>query len=412
MGPEVGHSALPTTTLHRLDSLYTAKHYFQLQETLQTVQDSVHPRVLFYRAVVAQSFNKPADSNHHIDQLLDRQATPDSLRGAGWALQLYNNLRLASYREALQAADSALQYPELSAAQRQDIQNTRRIAYALQKTPPQRLSKRSQSILPLSGTHVHVTMNGHARDYAYDTGANFSFLMASEADSLDISVLPAGFQARTATGGNVTGNVGVVDSLTIGQITLTHVVFMIFPDEMLTFPGGFQLRGILGFPVLEALGELHVYQDRIVVPDSVPTRDVHNMVLDEFTPLIQFTYAGDTLIGRFDTGANRSVFYAPFFQRYFASSVTPDAIDTLQAGGVGGVQSHPVYWLSPAQIELAGQIIRFDSSAVHTAPLASNTDSYLYANLGLDLLTHFKYYILNFQSMSLLVKPGDAPSLH
>jgi len=410
--PAMGHAALPTDTLHRLDSLYSIKHYFELEKTLQSVETSMHPHVVFYRAVVAQASNRPAESKHQLDRLMNHPATPDSLRSAGWARQLYNHLRLGAYQEAVQAADSALQFPDLSAAQRQDIQNARLIADALRETPPQRLVERARSILPLSGTHVDVTVNGHARDYAYDTGANFSFLMASEADSLNIPILPAGFQAHTATGGTVTGNVGVADSLTIGQITLTHVVFLVFPDEMLTFPGGFQLRGILGFPVLEALGELHVYQDRIVVPDSVPTRAIHNMVLDELTPLLQFMYAGDTLIGQLDTGANRTVFYAPFFQRYYAAAVPPNAIDTLQAGGVGGVQSFPVYWLSPAQIELAGQTIRFDSSAVYTTPLSSNAERHLYANLGIDLFTHFEYYILNFQSMSLLIRPEGVPDVH
>ena len=390
--------------LAELQSLFRARNYFALQERLHHVSDSALPRIRYYRAAVQRAFNRPEASNRQLDQILGTTDMPDSLRAECRTMKMENFLRLHDYAAALRAADEVLRIPDLPEAGEADVRNTRLIADALKEVPPQRIEKYGDSKIVLKGTHIDVTIHGRRRDYAYDTGANYSILMASEARSLGVPLIRAGFDVGTATGQTVKGDLGIADSLTIGQAVLRHVVFLVFPDEALTFPGGFQLRGVIGFPVLEALGELQFSNGTIFIPQNPPTRTLHNLVLENLTPLVRFTYRGDTLIGRFDTGAGRTDFYEPFFQRYFANTVTAAQIDTIKSGGVGGIVEQPVYRLKKLTIRLAENSLILDSVAVRTEVPGDGSENYLYANIGLDVLRHFDEYILNFRDMAFILR--------
>ena len=393
-----------TETLQELRTLYRARNYFALQARLQRMPDAASPVILYYEAAAERAFNRPEASNRRLDQLLETDGIPDSLLADCWTMKMENFLRLHAYADALHAADEVLQIRDLPEEKENDVRNTRIIVSALKGIPPQSVEKHGDSKLLLKGTHIDVTIHGRQRDYAYDTGANYSILMASEARELDLHVIEAGFDVGTATGQIVKGDLGIADSLAIGNITLRHVVFLVFPDETLTFPGGFQLRGVIGFPVLEALGELQFQNGTIFVPQNPPARDIHNLALENLTPLIQFTCRGDRLIGRFDTGADKTDFYQPFFRRYFANTVTPAQIDTVKSGSVGGIVEHPVYRLNTITIGLADTSVTLDSVNIHTEVLGDSSENYLYANIGLDVLRNFNRYILNFRDMALILQ--------
>lgn len=259
--------------------------------------------------------------------------------------------------------------------------------------------------MTLKGTHMDVTINGHTRDYAYDTGANYSILMESEAEQLNIQIFKAGIDVGTATGKMVKGDVGVADSLVIGNVSYSNAIFLVFPDEALTFPGGFQLRGLIGFPVLEAMGEIQFQGGSIFIPEQVPKRKIQNMALENLTPIIEFRYDGESLIGRFDSGASKSVFYEPFYRHFIADTIESTHVDTVRAGGVGGVVEHPVIWLEKISIDLAGLTVTLDSVYTHTEKLPIDASrQYLYANIGLDVIQEFDSYILNFKDMALILK--------
>lgn len=397
---------LSSRDLRQLNELYERKDYFGLRDYLQDTLLANSPYLLFYKAAVERAFNHPGKSNFYIDKMLNQNGSiPDSLVVDSWMMKMDNHLRNHSYARAFHAADTLLSFKHISDEREKDIRNTRLIAKALYNVSPQEVIKHGDTILNLKGTHLDLKINGHKRDYAYDTGANYSILMQSEAEKLDIRIFKTGIDVGTSTGKTVKGHMGVADSLVIGNVSYSNVVFLVFPDEALTFPGGFQLRGIIGFPVLEALGELQFRDGTIFIPEHVPDRKIHNMALQNLTPLIEFRYKGENLIGRFDSGASRTVFYESFYRRFIADSLDTTLTDTVRAGGVGGVVKHPVIWLENVNIAMLGTSITLDSTYVHTAKLNSSTSSqYLYANIGLDIIQDFGSYILNFRDMSLVVQ--------
>ena len=54
--------------------------------------------------------------------------------------------------------------------------------------------------------------------------------------------------------------VGIADRLTIAGATLRNVPFLIIDDAQLTFPvpGGYDIKAIIGLPVMRALGRMRM----------------------------------------------------------------------------------------------------------------------------------------------------------
>ena len=390
--------------LAQLHTLFESRNYFELRDNLRGKLDSNVPIIIFYKAALQSALNNPIKSNSYLDQIVASESIPDSLRAEIWTMKMNNYFRLHSYAKALESADRVLQLPNLPDEKEKDVRNSLRIAMALRDTPPQTIKKSGDSELKLKGTHIVATINGYERDYAYDTGANFSILMQTEAEALNLQIIKADIDVGTATGRRVKADVGVAKTLIIGKMAFHNTVFLIFPDEVLTFPGGFQLKGIIGFPVLEAMEELQFKDGTLFVPQNAPPRGVQNLALENLTPLIHISYKDHSLIGRLDSGAGKTVFYKPFFRDFISNAAATSKIDTIKAGGVGGVVEHPVYRLESITINLADTVITIDSTYVHTTYLGDESDNYLDVNIGLDVLHQFDSFIINFKDMAFI--PG------
>jgi len=394
--------------LARLVDLYESRDYFALRERLGEPVGDEPPEVQLLRAALLHSFNEPERSNAVLALLLREPALSDSLRYEARMIRLRNDLRLHRYASAGAVLDSVLEKPPAVAdsSALADLRNMSRLTRALEAVPPQRVASRAATSLSrVERGHVQVTIGDSVRDYAIDTGANFSFLIESEAELLGLDVRPAGLDVGTSTDARVTANLAVADRMEIGGIELQNVVFLVFPDEMFTFPG-LVIRGIIGFPVLEALGELRFRKGGpIEIPAEVPEREVRNLALHQLTPLVEVGYGDDELLCRFDTGANTTEFYEPFYRRYRDRVEAEGAPDTVRTGGAGGIRELPGYRMQGMNLGIGGATVTLPESHVHTRVLTrTSEENDLYCNVGLDMLADFEEYILNFRSMSLVLR--------
>jgi hypothetical protein len=209
-----------------LAALLQVRDYFALRPRLQGVSDRESPEALFFRASLQHAFNQPALSNATIDTLFEHDALPDSITLRLKQIKLNNYIRLHRYREALDVAtaifgegDSASDSAILA-----DIRNTARLLAVIERVPPQEARIRAQTTLPIDDA-------GH-----FDTGANFSVLMYSEATALGLMVKKVGLEVNTATGMTVVADVAIAHRVTMGNIEYSNVVFLVLPDETLSFP--------------------------------------------------------------------------------------------------------------------------------------------------------------------------------
>ena len=387
--------------------LRRARDYFALRDALAAARDPTLLPTLFARALVQHAFNSPAASNATIDALLARPGLSDSLAAELGRVQMANDLRLFEYAAGLAVANTLLaNVGGFDSATVRDIRNTQRVFRALAATAPQTVEIHGPTRLHLEQGRIPVQVNDSLRYYAFDTGANLSTLMRSEATALGLRILPAGVALGTSTDRRVTADLAVADRLTIGSVHYRHVVFLVLDDSLLTFPGGFRITGLIGFPVIEQMGEIEVGRDgQLSVPAIPPRRPQRNLALDELTPLVRVQWSDASLLCRLDTGAGTTEFYEPFYRRFRMRIDSTTRRTTRRMGGAGGIRALPARVLSSIGLTLGDTVAALDSAYVLTqsvVPTAS--DDYLECNVGHDILNTFSRYVLNFRDMAFLLR--------
>ena len=400
-------TALDATTQDELLELYRSHDFFGLDERLAEFDASAGAPVhLFYTAVVQHAFNELDASSRTLESLLDGDRLDTELRRIGLRVARDNYIRLHRYADAVRMAESVLNDDPEDA---EDARNTRRLLQAITDVPPQQATVGGPSRIALEtdaaeGTRIPLTVNGHQRNYLFDTGANFSVLMRTEAESLGLVIRPAGIAVGNSAGGEVPADLAVADRVSIGNVEFRHVVFLVFPDELLSFPqAGFEIRGIVGFPVMEAMGEVRFFEDRIEIPAELPDRPKRNLAFEQLEPLVRVGYGEDRLLCRFDTGANVTDFYEPFFRRYRETIEAQGTKQTVTTAGVGQERFVEAYTLDTIELRVGDSPVHLEKIDVYTTALGDADDNYLDCNLGQDVLRAFDEYAINFRSMSFVL---------
>lgn len=393
-----------------LEALYESRDFFALRDQIADIPESElqSPEDRFFAAAVELAFNDPAASIRIAESELEAGDLPPLISLRLQHLLVTGYLRLHRYAEALGAARKLLSSParQEDPAVEHDVRGTLPLLEALAGVPPQeaRIARSSRLVLGNS-RRVPLKIGDAKRQFSLDTGANFSVIMASEAKALGLTVIPTGVEVATSTSGKVLADVAVAENMSIGKVDYSHVVFLVFPDELLTFPGGHRIPGLLGFPVVEAMGEIRFRRDDVVeIPSRPPVRKLGNLALDDLDPLVQIRYGGDDLVCRLDTGADKTVFYEPFFQRYRERLESMGRKVTVTTGGVGGFEELPALQLPRVALTIAASGTNPRDVDVYTRPIRARERNYLYCNVGLDVLHEFSAYVINFRDMALVLE--------
>lgn len=397
---------------NQLREAYEARDYFALRDLLLKAPGARDAETEFFRAAVDTAFNRLDTSNRRIAQLL-RTDVPAPLRDDLVVLKRRNDLRLFKYADAAAGARAIAASATAPAAERESARNEGRLFDAVSDVPRQESRRTSDTRLSLirnamGGRCAPVRIGNHERCYILDTGANLSVLMRSEALALGLTIRPAGVNVGTATDTNVIADMTVAVAMTIGEIRYRHVVFLVMPDEALSFPDGSRIPGVLGFPVIEAMGEVWFQSDDVLfVPRNPPVRAAETMALHQLMPLTRVGYGADSLLCRVDTGASVTSFYQPFYKKYAEAIERVGTRITSRVGGVGGIREIPAFRLPATTIGVVNHDVRLSEPEVYTTSIAGDaTENFLDCNLGLDAMRDSGSYGFNFRSMSLLV--GEA----
>lgn len=393
-----------------LQNLYDQRDFFALQDALEEVPelDKGGAELRFFEAATQQAFNLPAAANETIEKVLGQEGLDPGLTLRLRNLQLTNHLRLHRYGAALESAKAILSelVDDSDFPIGVDARSKLPLLQALVGVPPQETEIRGPSRLALGKTRrVPLTIQGTRYSFALDTGANFSVIMRSEAQKLGLEIRPANLVISTSTARKVVGDVTVADEVEIGKIRYRHVVFLVLPDEVLSFSDGQRIPGLVGFPLVEAMGEVRFRRDNVMeIPHKPLRRSFQNLALNDLEPLVQVRYRKDDLLCRLDTGAHHTVFYEPFFRRYRERIESSGRRITAKAGGVGGIQEIPAYRLPKMAFTVAAAGATLRRVEVYTQPIRPPKENYLYCNVGLDAFARFRSYTINFRHMALVLR--------
>lgn len=356
----------------------------------------------FMEAVLDNAFNKPEESNQKISQLLTlKTSIPDSLMLKLFRIREDNSMKQYNYAEAKSAVQTTLQKYDylLTDEERKDLKNNLKIWTVLENKPPQKVAlngvTRLKMVKDVAGLkNLKVKVAEDSMNFIFDTGANISTISASAARRLKINVIPADIEVDAITGIAVKADLAVCEKVTFGNITAENVVFLVFADDALSFPQiNYQINGVLGFPVIEALREVQLTQDDYFIVPNTETKinSPSNMAMDGLTPLIFM----DGRHFSFDTGSDYTILYAPFYQENKKKIDRKYQLGTVTIGGAGGKIEYPGFKVNYT-FHILGKEIPLKNINLLTTKINEKT---VYGNIGQDVIRQFSKMTLNFNQM-------------
>lgn len=391
------------------DSLLARRQFFKLRNEVAANGTALNEQTkLYYQSFLDNFFNRCYDSNKSIDLLLDQYPSQLNARQriALLKLKIDNLSKTYQYRKAYAASTALLKEygPQLKEEERKDISNTAIIWKSLQAAGPQQVYIEKDTRIPYKRdaaglVNIPVHLQDTTWQFIFDTGANISVITESHAKRSRLTLMSDYFQVQAITGAYVNARCAIARTMKIGDIVVKDAVFMVFPDSSLSLAGGrYKIHGIIGFPVIEQLGEVRMNkQSYLEVPRQAVPADLSNFGLDELTPVVNVRVKNDSLPFTFDTGAQTTHLNIPFY-RQFGEEVAAAKLVHMRMGGAGGVDSIPVYKLPELTLSLSGKTAKLQDIGVLTTALTEKA-GYYYGNLGQDVLKQFEEVVISFKYM-------------
>jgi predicted aspartyl protease len=394
-----------------LDSLLQRRQYFQLRAALSSASQDQLPehRRLYFQAFVNNFFHEGATSNKDIETLFKKYSGQFTDKELGRLLgkKIDNHAKLYEYQQA--HTTSALLLSKyghtLSEEEKTDVVNSDLIWKGLEKVPAQRTRIRKDSRVfykrdKAGLINVPVQFKDSTFDFVFDTGANLSVITESYAIKAGLDVHNVVFKVKAITGIDVDAKLGVAKLLKLGDVEVENVVFIVFPDSVLSFAGGaYTINGIIGFPVIEQLQEVRIHKAGFIeVPQEAVDKSIHNFGLDELTPVVHVMVNKDSLAFTFDTGAQTTDLNQPFYEQYKSAIEASGKRYDMQQGGAGGYTSSKAWRVPITVFTIGGQTVTIPNLGVKTTNTNSK-DSFYYGNLGQDVMSQFGELVINFKYM-------------
>ncbi len=395
--------------MQRLQSLFDQKEYFQLRSFFAGDSIETHGTARRYQQALTHTvFNRPAKANALFDSLLADDGTliNNLLKRHILATKITNHVKLFEYAKALSTGQQLLHYygSSLDSEEASGMKNELKIWAALKDVGKQTVTKPKSSSIPftvdkagLKNIEVRFPA-GNSSQMVFDTGANFSTVKRSLAEELGLQIIPSGFEVGTLTGSQVNSDLAVADTLQIGEMTFTNVVFLVFDDKDLHFPPiDYQIHGIIGFPVIEAMGEIRISNAELSVPLETGAPEDMNLALDGYNPLVLVQYEEDVFLFGLDTGANTTSLFYPFYERNREEMDARYQKDSVSLYGAGGRIRLEGFNDVSVRLGIGDTApVELDSLQLITTDYNSRLDG-IYGNLGQDFTSRFNQMIINFQ---------------
>ena len=395
------------------ESLFKDRQYFDLRDYVRTQNSDGSVEMLFFRGVLANRFNRRAESIILLQDYLKKASSQHPYRLDALKALADNLSKDGEYGRAADVYGAILDEPhyQLDERARQELKNVCGLWNALRDIPAQTNLSSGDSIIQgqrdkVNLLNVPVSVNGQLEAFVFDTGANLSIMTRSTALSLGLEVIDSNISVSSSTEKKIDSKLTVVPSLSIGNTTIGNVVFLVVEDQLLNFPQvEYQIKGIIGFPVLEALGKISITRDNAIHFSETPYLEEAepNLCLDGLTPLVAATYRGRRLPFVFDTGATSSDFYPSFL--LLEDGLADGPQKTMSIGGAGG-STEIRYLEKDLEIMVGGQVAEFPKARIMTESTNSHSQHF-YGILGQDHIERYHRLTLDFRTMQLGFDKND-----
>jgi hypothetical protein len=396
----------------QLKECYITKDYFKLDNLMSKIASvERNPDLLLYKATLANVFNQPEESNLLIGKILKKYEHHfnDTILKDLYYMQEANAYRLQDYNGEY-IADSILvtRFGAVCDSSESETHKDDLTLFRVIRNVPEmefNIPADATAILKrdIAGLlNVTVTLKENSVDWVFDTGAAFSVMIASQAARYGVRILPGMVRTGTATGLKVEGQMGLLD-MNVGNIEVKNAVVLVLPDSALTFANGaYVIRGVLGFPVIYALREFSIIDDKTLLVSQInENQGDRNLALDGQYMLIRVKAGNDTLPFLYDSGNNVTNLSARFFNKYKNDIEGKCTKRKVITGGAGGMRETEAYILDSLALSVGNSNHTLDSLVVYPSDLMGYDIKYLYGNFGQDYVSKFSEMRIDFNSMNI-----------
>jgi predicted aspartyl protease len=395
----------PSPSPDNLAALYKARDCFGLRDALRDARGELS----FYRAAEASAFNRSDEAVVHARRFIESPGRAgDTLLAEAHSIMGEAHAKAYRYADAARAYSAAVPLARDSAA-RAEAANAAALWGALGTVPPQTVERAPEVRLETARDRAgllttEVEVGGKRIPFVWDTGAGLSTITDSTAVELGLRIVEAAVQVGSATGQRSAARLAVAPELRLGGATVRNAVFLVFPAASLSFPQiGYRIRGIVGYPVIAALGPTtHLRAGGIVL--EAPTSAARpgaasNLCLDGMAPRLAVSHAGRRMHVGLDTGAQTTSLFPPFLAAN-REEVMKGTSTTVGMGGAGGIRQVPAYALPSVQLDIAGRPVTLRDVRVLTESTMERSE-FLFGNLGQDVFSQLESMTLDFRAMEL-----------
>lgn len=194
----------------------------------------------------------------------------------------------------------------------------------------------------------------------------------------------------------------MADRLQFGAAEVSNAVFLVMPDEDLYIKRyKCQLDGLIGLPVLLKLEDITFHRNGQgdIHKDELSTGEP-NLFLSGLKPFICGKVKGKECTSAFDSGANATMLYVPFFREFRKEADASGFPAKSEMAGVAGVRISSAYTMMDLAIEFAGRKAVFPKVDVLTQ-LRDEAGRKYFGNVGQDLMLQFELARFNWRTMRL-----------
>lgn len=396
--------------MFELSELHKVNDYFKLREFFISEKNNLKKEnELYYNALLNSYFNKLEESNNNIDELLEYKNLSDSLKVILYQTKIENYVREYEYRNAFKCCKLLMdEYVDvLDSVRYKDLIDSYAFCKALIDIPEQKMVNGGHEKIPVRIDDMGFwNVNVHLKDticgFVFDTGAGSSIIRKSIAEKCGYRLIELEYPVKAFTGKNIRTNLAIAEKISIGNLQYDNVVFLVVDDESLTFSNGkHQINGIIGFPVIHAMQELHIENNSIRIPDNFSDYDCNNLAVNYLSPVVAVQYKQDTLLFKFDTGALRSNLQPLFYEKYKEEIDKSCTKKTIKAGSIGGMVEFDVYRMCDVEFRVASGQAKIDRLSVYTEDIKSSNHDY-HGHLGQDFVKQFDNVIISFKNSSII----------
>jgi predicted aspartyl protease len=319
-------------------------------------------------------------------------------------------LRQSRYAEALAALDAAL--PNVSdPVVRADLEQNRTFIAPLVNAPPMHVRVGAPGSLTLtrdatSHMRAQIGVNDGTVDAIVDTGSGVSTLNLSDARRLGVHMLAGQASIGTATSASVTTGLAIADKVTFGGAEFRNVIFLVMPDEALTFANGaYVVHAIIGLPLLMPLGRVEYTKVGDGATETLrygpsPNRPGanSNLLADgvEAVALARANESTRTLRFFIDNGAPHSHLNLRFVADLPEIAATGQHQAVTTTGGGGSETQQDAMRLPSIALHIGE-----GSASLMNVPVIDDHNASRHGDIGLDALEAGHGYVLDFQAMRL-----------